>query len=117
MMTVVKLVVTAVLIVVISEIVKRTDRVGALIAALPVTTLLVLFWLHVEKQPTAKLATHAYYTFWYVLPTLPMFLLLPWLLNQGVGFWLSMGASCLLTVGCFVLTAWIGKFFGVDLGL
>ncbi|MGF1452770.1 MAG: DUF3147 family protein [Opitutales bacterium] len=110
-----KYLVTALIVVVVSEIAKKTDRVGALIASLPLTTILVLFWLYYEKATTAKLSSYAYYTFWYVLPTLPMFLLMPWMLDRGYGFGWAMAASCVLTVICFLLTVWIGKFFGVDL--
>lgn len=69
---VVKYAITAALVVAISKAAKRSDRLGGLIAALPLATLLTLVWLYVEKQPTAKIANHAWYTSWYVLPTLPM---------------------------------------------
>ena len=114
-MLVVKFVVTALIVVAVSEIVKRTDRLGALLASLPLTTLLVLFWMYVEKQPTAKLASYAYYTFWFVFPTLPMFLVMPWMLRNGAGFWPTLGTGALVTFACFLLTAWIGKLMGVEL--
>ena len=106
---------TALIIVGVSEIAKRSDRLGALIASLPFVTILVLFWLFVEKQPTEKLANHAYYTFWYVLPTLPMFLVLPLLLRKGMHFVLAMVICAALTVFCFWLTAVLVKKMGVDL--
>ena len=74
-------------------------------AALPLVTLLALVWLHVEQQPAEKIANHAWYTFWYVVPTLPMFLAFPWMLGRW-GFWGALGAAAVLTVLCFVLTAW-----------
>ena len=70
-----KYAVTAFVIVLVSEIAKRSDRLGALIASLPLVTVMVMIWLHIENQGTEKIANHAWYTFWYVLPTLPMFLL------------------------------------------
>lgn len=106
---------TALIIVVVSEVAKRSDRLGALISSLPFVTIMVLMWLHWEKQGTAKLANHAFYTFWYVIPTMPMFLLMPWLLQKGVGFWWSLAWCALLTFVCFVLTALVAKRFGVDL--
>jgi len=81
-----KYAVTAGLVVLISELAKRSDRVGAFIGALPWTTTLVMVWLFVEKAGSEKIGNHAWYTFWYVLPTMPMFLLLPWLLQRGCGF-------------------------------
>ena len=114
-MLVVKFVVTALIVVAVSEIVKRTDRLGALLASLPLTTLLVLFWMYVEKQPTAKLASYAYYTFWFVVPTLPMFLQLPWMLERGYGFWLSLGAAVVVTFVSYILTALVARHFGANL--
>jgi len=114
-MLIVKYAVTAAIVVLVSEVAKRSDKVGALIASLPFVTLLVLIWMFVEKEPTAKLANHAYYTFWYVLPTLPMFLLLPYMLRRGEGFWATMVASALLTFVCFLLTAIVLKRFGIEL--
>lgn len=114
-MLIVKYAVTSLIIVTVSEVAKRMDRVGALIASLPFVTVMVMIWLYVEKQGTAKIANHAWYTFWYVLPTLPMFLLLPWMLNRGSSFWTALGAAAALTIVCFWLTALIMKRFGVQL--
>jgi F0F1-type ATP synthase assembly protein I len=110
-----KYAVTALVIVLVSEVAKRSDRLGALIASLPFVTIMVMIWLHVEKQPTAKIANHAYYTFWYVLPTLPMFLVMPWLLHRGTSFWLALALCVLLTFAAFVAAAYLGKRIGVDL--
>ncbi|HWI15507.1 MAG TPA: DUF3147 family protein [Burkholderiales bacterium] len=112
---VVKYAVTAFLIVLVSEIAKRSDRIGALIASLPLVTVMVMIWLHVEGQATEKIANHAYYTFWYVLPTLPMFLLMPWLLHRGTPFWTSLGWSVALTMAAFAIAAFLCKRIGVDL--
>ncbi len=115
LMLITKYLITALVIVVVSEIARRTDRVGALIAALPFVTVMVMVWLHVERQGTEKIVNHAYYTFWYVIPTLPMFLAMPWLLGRGISFWPALGLCIVLTVVCFLLTAWIARFFGVTL--
>ena len=105
---------TAGMVVFISEVAKRSDRLGGFIAALPLMTLLTLTLLYIENQPEEKIANHAYYTFWYVIPTLPMFLLFPYLLPK-IGFWITMGASVLVTVLCFGLFALVMKNFGVQL--
>jgi hypothetical protein len=109
-----KYAITAGLIVLISEVAKRSDKLGALIAALPMVTILAMIWLYVEKQPDAKIANHAWYTFWYVVPTLPMFLIFPSLLPR-IGFWPTLGASALITVICFVVFAQVVKRFGIEL--
>ena len=109
-----KYLLTAGMVVFISEVAKRSDRLGGFIAALPLMTLLTLVWLYVENQPEEKIANHAYYTFWYVIPTLPMFLLFPYLLPK-LGFWMTMGASVVVTVICFGLFALVMKSFGINL--
>ncbi|MFP5393846.1 MAG: DUF3147 family protein [Gammaproteobacteria bacterium] len=109
-----KYLITAAVVVLVSEAAKRSDRLGGFIAALPMITLLTLVWLHVEHQPQAKLANHAWYTFWYVVPTLPMFLVFPWLL-QRLGFWWTLGACALLTALCFGAFALALRRFGIIL--
>ena len=92
----------------VSEFAKRSDRLGGLIAALPLVTVLTLIWLYVEHQPTSKIANHAYYTFWYVLPTLPMFLLFPYLLPKW-GFVLTLIACMIFTIVTFFTICLVGK--------
>jgi uncharacterized membrane protein (GlpM family) len=109
-----KYLLTAGIVVFVSEVAKRSDKLGGFIAALPLITLLTLTWLFIENQSEEKIANHAYYTFWYVIPTLPMFLLFPYLLPK-LGFWLTIGASVAVTVICFGLFALLMKNFGVQL--
>jgi len=99
----------------ISEIAKRSDKLGALLSSLPIVTILVMIWLYFEKQGNEKISQHAFYTFWYVIPTLPMFLLIPYTLSKGFSFWQSLGISIFITFICFVIIAIIGKKIGIDL--
>jgi len=109
-----KYLLTAAVVVLVSEAAKRSDKLGGFIAALPLVTFLALIWLYVEKQPQAKIANHAWYTFWYVVPTLPMFLAFPYLLPR-LGFWLTVLASAGITVLCFGLFALLLRQFGIQL--
>src|SRR5690349_11053895 len=109
-----KYLITAAVVVVVSEAAKRSDRLGGFIAALPLVTILTLIWLYVENQPQTKIANHAWYTFWYVLPTLPMFLAFPALLAR-VGFWPALAAGIVITVTCFGLFAIALKPLGITL--
>lgn len=106
---------TAFIIVLVSEMAKRSDKLGALISSLPFVTIMVMIWLYLEKQGNRKIGNHAYYTFWYVLPTLPMFLVMPWLMAKGIHFWLALAICAFITFACFVLTAVIARRLGVDL--
>lgn len=109
-----KYLLTAAVIVVVSEAAKRSDKLGGLIAALPMVTFFALVWLYVEKQPAEKISNHAWYTFWYVVPTLPMFLAFP-LLHDRIGFWWTLASCAVITVVCFVAFAYVVKQFGIDL--
>ena len=109
-----KYLVTAAIVVLVSELARRSDRLGGLVAALPLVTVLTLVWLYVEQQPADKIANHAWYTFWYVLPTLPMFLLFPRLLGQ-LGF---AGALAVFVAGTMVIFAgyaWLMAKAGINL--
>lgn len=109
-----KYLITAAVVVLVSECAKRSDKIGGFIAALPLVTILTLIWLYVENQPQARLANHARYTFWYVLPTLPMFLLFPYLLPR-FGFWWALASCMVITVICFGLFAVVLHHFGIKL--
>jgi hypothetical protein len=111
---VLKYIITAGLIVLISELAKFSDKIGALTSALPLVTICVLFWLFFENQSTEKIANHSYYTFWYVLPTLPMFLLFPWIIKNW-SFWPAIVLSIGFTVILFIVYVAVLKKFGIDL--
>jgi len=111
---IVKYLVTAGVVVLVSELAKRSDKLGGLIAALPLVTVLTLIWLYVEQQPVSKISNHAWYTFWYVIPTLPMFLAFPLLLPR-IGFWPTLLACIVITMVCFGLFALAVRRFGIEL--
>jgi F0F1-type ATP synthase assembly protein I len=111
---IVKYLITAAVVVLISELAKASDKLGSLVAALPLVTVLTLIWLFVENQPASKIANHAYYTFWYVIPTLPMFLLFPYLLPK-LGFWLTLLSCIAFTLVVFYVYALALKQFGINL--
>lgn len=110
-----KLLGTAVIIVMVTKVQVFSDRLSALLVALPLTSVIAMSWMHVEKQPSADIARHAESTFWFVLPTLPMFLILPWMLRSGWGFWPSLAACCAVTIGCFLVVVGVLRAIGIDL--
>ena len=109
-----KYLITAGMVVLISELAKKSDRIGALVASLPLVTILTLVWLFIEGQPETKISNHAYYTFWYVIPTLPMFFMFPYFMSQ-FGFVMTLMICIVLTIVTFVLFAAFVKRFGIDL--
>jgi hypothetical protein len=109
-----KYLITAAIVVAVSEAAKRSDKLGAILAALPLVTVLAMIWLRVEGASPEKIAAHARYTFWYVVPTLPMFLALPALMAR-FGFWISLAAGVLLTAASFAATVLFARRLGVGL--
>ena len=111
----VKAAVSAIIIVAVSEIAKRSPGFGALIASLPLVSVLGMMWLWRDTHDPDRLAAHAGATFWFVLPSLPMFLAIPAMLQRGVPFWAALGLGCCLTIALYLTMVWIGPRFGLNL--
>ncbi len=110
-----KALLSGLIIAIVSEVAKRSPGLGALIASLPLISILAMIWLWRDTSDIARIATHSEATFWLVLPTLPMFLVLPWLLRQGTTFWSALGVSCLLTFALYLITLWLLPRFGIEI--
>ena len=95
---VIKALISGVIIAAASEAAKRSPAIGAIILSLPLTSILAFIWLWRDTSDTERISALAQSTFWFVLPSLPLFLVLPVLLRSGAGFWASLGLSCLVTV-------------------
>lgn len=111
----VKAAVSGVVIALVSEVSKRYPGLGGLIASLPLVSVLGMIWLWRERGDAANIAAHAEATFWFVLPSLPMFLLIPFMLRHGFGFWISLTAGCVMTIMLYSLMVWAGPRFGLRL--
>jgi hypothetical protein len=110
-----KVAVSACVIVMITEVARRSSGFAALIAALPLTSLLAFMWLHAEGVESARIADLSTQIFWLVLPSLILFVLLPLLLRLGVGFWLSLAISVAATAACYFALMPLLRKFGVQL--
>jgi len=110
-----KAVISGLVVVAASEVAKRFPGFGGLIASLPLVSVLGMIWLWRDTLDADGMAAHATGTFWFVLPSLPMFLLIPLLLKRGVGFWPALAAGCVLTMALYGLTLWLGPRLGLRL--
>ena len=110
-----KAVLSGTLIVAIAEIGKRLPAMGALIASLPLVSVLGMILLWRARPDAENMALHAEATFWYVLPSLPMFLAIPAMLRSGWPFWLALGLGCALTMALYLLMMQLGPRFGLRL--
>ena len=88
-----KVVLTAVVVVAVSDVAKRSTVAGAVLGSLPLTSLLAFVWLYSETGDVQKVAALSQVIFWLVLASLPFFLILPALLTAGWGFWVSMSIA------------------------
>jgi hypothetical protein len=109
-----KLAVSALIIVAVSEIAKRNSGFAALVASLPLTSLLAIIWLRIEGSQTTQIAELSQQIFWLALPSLVLFALLPLLLKQGLSFWLSLGLSSAATIVCYLLMIALFRRIGVS---
>jgi hypothetical protein len=112
---IVKALLSGLIIAIVSEVARGSPGLGALIVSLPLVSILGILWLWRDTHDAERVAAHAQATFWYVLPTLPMFLVVPALLRGGWGFWAALAAGCALTVALYVAMLWAGPRFGVRL--
>lgn len=104
---------SGIIIALIAYVGKKAPATGALIASLPLISILGMIWLWRDTGDSKLLADHAEATFYFVIPSLPMFLLIPWMLRGGFGFWPSLGAGIVLTVILYLITAMLAARVGV----
>lgn len=111
----IKAAISGVLIAAASELAKRYPGFGALIASLPLVSVLGVIWLWSAKPDVENMAAHSAATFWYVLPSLPMFLVIPVMLRNGLPFWLALTLGCALTILLYFIMTFVGPRFGLRL--
>ncbi|MDH3761712.1 MAG: DUF3147 family protein [Gammaproteobacteria bacterium] len=112
---IVKVAISALLIVAIAEISKRSSLVAAVLASVPLVSVLAMIWLYIDTRDADKVAALASGIFWLVLPSLALFITLPLLLKQGMNFYMSMGLSVLITIACYWLMVAILGHVGIEL--
>jgi hypothetical protein len=109
----IKVLLTSVLVVAASEAAKRSTVLGALLASLPLTSLLAMTWLWLDTRDADKVADLARGIFWLILPSLTLLVALPVLLRKGVPFALSLAIGIALTVVSYALMVALLKRFGI----
>jgi hypothetical protein len=102
---------TALIVVFVSELAKRSTLAGAVLASIPTISVLAMIWLYVETKDIDRLASFSLDIIWLVLPSLVLFALLPPLLRTGIGFWWSLSAAVIATAlaywGSVQLMTWL----------
>jgi hypothetical protein len=111
----VKVLVSALAIVAVTELAKRSSVWAAALASLPLTSLLAFIWLHAESASAERVAALSQSIFWLVLPSLVLFALFPALLRTTLGFWPSLAVSCVATAGAYAAMLWLLPKVGIRL--
>ena len=111
----IKAALSGIIIAIVSEVAKRSPGFGALIASLPLVSVLGMIWLWRDKPDVSNMAAHIEATFWFVIPSLPMFLVMPLLLRNGWSFWQALVGGCAMTILLYLAMTWIGPRFGLRL--
>ena len=111
----VKIAVTTLLIVVISEIAKRSSFIAALLASIPLVSVLAMMWLYIDTRDIDKISSLATSILWLVIPSLALFIALPLLLKQGLNFYLSMSIAIVITIACYGVMVYLLGYFGIKL--
>lgn len=110
-----KIAITTVLIVAISEIAKRSSFSAALLASIPIISVLAMFWLYIDTKDIEKVSALATSVFWFIIPSLVLFITLPLLLKQGLHFYFSISLSIGFTIGAYYLMVVVLNHYGVKL--
>lgn len=111
----IKAAVSGLLIMIVSEVARRSPGLGGLIASLPLVSIIAILWLWRDTKDTVRIADHAQSTFWFVLPSLPLFLVLPLLLRNGLSFWVALSLSIAMTLGLYAAWFWLLPRLGIKL--
>lgn len=98
---------TALLVVVISEIAKRSTLFGALMASIPLISVLAMVWIYIETKDTARLSAFSLDVLWLVIPSLALFALFPLLIRGGLSFWWSLAAGIGATAAAYAVMLWL----------
>jgi hypothetical protein len=111
----IKAALSGIIVALVSEVARRNAGIGGLLASLPLISVLGMIWLWRDTGDPARLAAHSEATFWYVLPSLPMFLLIPLLMRHSFSFWTALAIGCLVTITLYAAMITVGPKLGLRL--
>ena len=112
---IIKAAISGAIVAIVSEVARRYPGWGGLLASLPLTSLLAMIWLWRDSHEPEKVAELTASTFWFILPSLPMFLVLPWMFRSGIAFWLALAISVAGTLALYAIWFWAAPRMGIKL--
>ena len=111
----IKAILSGILIATISTVAKRYPGWGGLIASLPLVSVLSMVWLYGETRDAESVARLSLGAFWFFLPSIPMFLIIPALLRSGMSFVATMAIACVVTILLYAGMNWLAPRVGIIL--
>ena len=114
MQTIIKILISSGIILLVSEIAKKDNLFGSLIASIPLVSVLSMIWLYVDTNDINKVKALANGILWMIVPSMSLFIVLPILINYGIQFYLSLTISILVTMVCYLLTISLMNYFGFE---
>jgi hypothetical protein len=99
----------------VSDVARRFPGYGGLLASLPLVSVLGMIWLWRDTHDTERMSAHVTGTLWFIAPSLPMFVLIPFLLKRGFAFWPALVAGCALTMALYASMIWAAPRLGIKL--
>jgi len=112
---IIKVLLSSITIVAITEISKRSSLFGSIVASLPIVSLLAFIWMYIDTKDTVKIAQLSHGIFWLVIPSLLFFILFPFLLKKNIDFWFSLSISIVVMVISYFLMLFIFKKIGITI--
>jgi len=112
---VIKAVLSGILVAAISTVAKRYPGWGGLLASLPLVSVLSMLWLYGETRDAGRVADLSMGAFWFFLPSIPMFLIIPAMLRSGASFAVTMVVACALTIALYAAMSWLAPKLGIVL--
>jgi hypothetical protein len=111
----IKAAISGVIVAAVSEIARRSPGWGGLVASLPLTSLLAMIWLWRDSHDSERIAELSVSAIWFFIPSVPLFIALPWLLRSGVGFWAAMAVVIAMTLALYAAMFWAAPRLGLKL--
>jgi hypothetical protein len=112
---IIKIFLSSIIIVVVSEASKKSSYVGGIFASVPLISVLAIIWLYIDTKDIGKISQLSTNIFWLVIPSLSLFLILPLMLKMKIDFYLALSASILIMILFYYLIIFILGKFGIQL--
>lgn len=112
MFNVTKIIISALIIFIASEIAKKDTLVGAIIVSLPMISLLSIIWIYVETRDIERIISFSYSVFSMIIPSLSFFLTLPYFLKKNISFSISLMLSIVIMIVLYFGLATLYKKIG-----